>query len=150
MERSCDGTNWVDVKHIPGAGTSSVPKHYSFTDQFKKSELRYYRLTQLDYNGNTETFQLLSTNCINENDQMQVYPNPAINEIFIDLDLSQNYGEGEVKLINAVGKTCLLEKINLKRGAQTITLPLDLEPGPYTLLFYSERLSFAPQKVIVR
>lgn len=150
IERSSDAIIWMDIKHLEGSGNSSTPKKYSFTDGFNKNEIRYYRLTQVDFNGNTETFNLLSTNCINANDNMTLYPNPASNELFIEFNLSQNYGEGYIKLINALGKICLSENINLVRGNNTVRLPLFLESGPYTFKVEAELLNLPPQKLIVR
>jgi hypothetical protein len=150
VERSSDGENWMDLKHINGAGNSTTYKRYSFSDGFKKNELRYYRLTQVDYDGNSKTFDLLSTNCINEDDKMTLYPNPASNDLSVELNLSKNYGIGEIKIINALGKTFLLEKIVLKKGNVIIKLPLNLESGAYMLLLHSELLNLGSQKLIVK
>ncbi|WP_317897284.1 T9SS type A sorting domain-containing protein [Aurantibacillus circumpalustris] len=150
IERSSDGENWLDLKHIEGSGTTKTYKKYSFTDGFKKNELRYYRLTQVDYDGNTETFDLISSNCINGDDKMIIYPNPAINELSVELNLSKNYGTAEIKIINALGKLCLLEKMELKKGNVTIKIPLSLKSGAYTLLLHSELVNFSSQKLIIQ
>ena len=104
----------------------------------------------MDLNGKTKTFDIISSTCENTNDQLNIYPNPVENELFIDLILTQNYLAGQLKIIDALGKIVFIQNIELNKGHQVIHLPINLEPGAYTLLFYSEQLSFAPQKFIVR
>jgi hypothetical protein len=150
VEKSSDGKTWIEFKLIPGAGNSNTEKTYRCSDAFSKSELTYYRLTQVDFNGNTQTFPLLSVNCINENDNVLVYPNPAVNELFVELNLSQAYGEAEILIVNALGKVCLREFVSLKKGTVEFKIPFTLDSGPYTLKLLSPKLNFPPQKVIVK
>jgi len=150
LERSDDGENWVDIKHVKGAGNSTTVRDYSVKDEFKKGRLRYYRLTQVDFNGNTETSKLIFSSCFDADEKLILYPNPATNELFLDLNLIQNYGAGEIKIANALGKICLTEKVNLTRGSNVFKLPLNLEAGAYTVLFSSMGLHLPPQKLIIR
>jgi hypothetical protein len=150
VEKSNDGKTWMALKQIPGAGNSTSQKTYSCSDTFSKSELTYYRLTQVDFNGNTQTFPLLSVNCINKNDNMLVYPNPSIHELFVELNLSKAYGDAEIIIMNALGKVCLREAVLLKKGTVEIKIPLSIDSGPYTLILQSPKLNFPPQKLIVK
>jgi len=51
VERSEDGLNWLEVGKIDGSGTSQQLKNYSFKDKNFSNTVNYYRLTQVDYNG---------------------------------------------------------------------------------------------------
>lgn len=51
IERSVDATHFEEVGVIDGAGNSSVPLFYSFTDQNPYHGISYYRLRQTDFNG---------------------------------------------------------------------------------------------------
>lgn len=54
IERSEDGLNFQEIGFISGAGNSSVYQYYQFVDQEMTesgSEVYYYRLKQVDYNG---------------------------------------------------------------------------------------------------
>jgi len=150
IERSTDGVNWTDIEHLKGSGNSSSTKRYTITDNFNRNELRYYRLTQVDLNGNTETFKLLSSFCFDNNEKITVYPNPAGKELFIDLNLSQDYGDMELKIVNAAGKICTRENIRPIKGSNTFKISLNLEPGPYTLLLNSPGWQLPTQKIIVK
>lgn len=60
LERSADGVNWENVSMIDGAGTSTNRTDYLFNDRDYPQTLNYYRLTQVDYDGNSETFDIIS------------------------------------------------------------------------------------------
>jgi hypothetical protein len=62
IERSIDGTHFTEVKTLSGEGTSSTTLNYSFSDYEFEKKINYYRLTQTDYDGASETFDLISIN----------------------------------------------------------------------------------------
>ena len=51
IERSSDGLNFNDIGYVPGFGTTTEPKSYSYTDQSVNTGLYYYRLKQIDFDG---------------------------------------------------------------------------------------------------
>ncbi len=51
VERSADGKLWDELAQVPGAGFSSKPIDYQFTDERPANGLNYYRLFQTDFNG---------------------------------------------------------------------------------------------------
>ena len=62
LERSTDGINWNVINKTLGAGNSNNLINYSFTDYNFESVINYYRLTQVDYNGASETFNITYAN----------------------------------------------------------------------------------------
>lgn len=57
LESSIDGIDWQQLFLINGAGTSITNNNYSFVDiNYVKDTVNYYRLSQVDYNGDTEVF----------------------------------------------------------------------------------------------
>lgn len=150
LERSSDGNTWTDLAHVKGAGNSSSLKRYSVSDDFNRNELRYYRLTQVDLNGHTKSFPLISSYCFDNKEQISVYPTPASNELFIDLTLSQDYNDLELHIMDNNGKVCLRETVNLKKGKNTIQLPLHLDAGIYSLLIHSPGWQIPAQKIVIK
>lgn len=60
LERSNDGYSWEELSKINGAGNTSVGTMYQYKDYtFKRVDYNYYRLKQTDYNGHTETFNII-------------------------------------------------------------------------------------------
>jgi parallel beta-helix repeat protein len=54
IEKSYDKTKWTEIGFIPGAGTTVSPAYYSYIDRVPLSGSNYYRLKQIDNNGNFE------------------------------------------------------------------------------------------------
>ena len=53
---SSDGVNFTDISHIDGAGTTSTSHSYSLT--FDTSSIKYIYLSQTDFDGHTESFDI--------------------------------------------------------------------------------------------
>lgn len=51
IERSSDGVSFNNIGFVPGFGTTTEPKSYSYTDQSVNSGTFYYRLKQIDFDG---------------------------------------------------------------------------------------------------
>jgi hypothetical protein len=51
IERSTPTQSWEKIGYVPGFGTTTEPRSYSFTDANVVTGLYSYRLKQIDYNG---------------------------------------------------------------------------------------------------
>lgn len=51
VQRSLDGTNWTVIAIMLGAGNSSSVQQYSYTDKNMTAAVAYYRIRQVDING---------------------------------------------------------------------------------------------------
>ena len=60
VERSTDGEVWEELATVYGAGTTQNEQYYAFEDRSFENEINYYRLTQVDFDGQTEVFPLTS------------------------------------------------------------------------------------------
>ena len=80
---------------------------------------------------------------------MSVYPNPASSELNVSFNLSQNYGEGILRILDNHGRISLEQKVDLLKGNKIYKLPLRLSSGAYTILISSEILVLPAQKIIV-
>ena len=76
IEKSCDGFAFEKIASIPGAGNSTITQEYTLIDPEPCHGTSYYRLSQTDYNGNREVFDLISVSCGNAMEAL-LYPNPA-------------------------------------------------------------------------
>lgn len=59
VERSTDNENWTVVDNQAGAGNSTSELNYSFDDYFYRNTLNYYRLSQMDYDGQFNTYKTI-------------------------------------------------------------------------------------------
>ena len=62
IEKSEDGLEWAKIGTVPGSGNSVQAIEYSFADD-DPTTLAYYRLVQTDYNGASETSNLIAGGC---------------------------------------------------------------------------------------
>jgi len=51
IQRSTDRVNFSNIAFVPGFGTTTQPRSYSYTDNSVNKGTYYYRLKQVDYNG---------------------------------------------------------------------------------------------------
>lgn len=56
IEKSYDGINYIFCDKVFGSGTTSMITEYSYDDRRIHGPLIYYRLSQVDYDGNSTTF----------------------------------------------------------------------------------------------
>jgi hypothetical protein len=74
VETSKDGYYWEVIDRIDGAGNSSTRIDYSIIHKgFNDSGLNYYRLTQVDYNGDFKAFPVISIQNKSFKNSFEVY-----------------------------------------------------------------------------
>ena len=56
LSKSKDAFNYTDIGIVSGGGNSNEIKTYQFIDEFPYDGLNYYRLSQVDDNGQVQTF----------------------------------------------------------------------------------------------
>ena len=116
--QSRDGEVWTSKTTTPAAGNSTSTIDYSFTDN-NEASLVYYKLKQVDKDGQYKEYGPISANC-NENNQLTIYPNPTTGEITLrGLEQFSNVSSLSINDING-----------------TVVKELD----PTTTLFYVETL----------
>ncbi|MBK9672218.1 MAG: T9SS type A sorting domain-containing protein [Bacteroidetes bacterium] len=149
IERSVSGFDWEKIAFVKGAGNSSETKRYNFSDIQPSSNTCYYRLKQVDYNGQyAYSKTILITRNTEQNIYLeQVFPNPT-NGI---LNLHFNkYTEKDIALIvyDMHGKA-LIQKV-LEAGQLNFIIDLtsdQLAKGTYLLHLNSPNYSYS-QRII--
>lgn len=80
VERSVDGLNFEKLSEIKGQGNSSMPTSYRWTDYKVTSPITYYRIKQVDFDGNHTFSEAKVVHSINA---LALWPNPVDNVLFI-------------------------------------------------------------------
>ena len=102
IERSSNGKDFNAIGNVKSVGNSSKKTTYLFNDSLiiELSQTLYYRLKQVDYNGAFKYSKIIAiNNSINKNAPIKVYPNPAINSIFVE----SNNGFKSINIYNLQG-----------------------------------------------
>lgn len=88
VERSADLETWNLLDTVNGAGNSNALLQYTVSDSRPLSNLSYYRLTQVDFDGKRKIYSPTSAPCSVNDVEIDVYPNPASHYIIINFGSS--------------------------------------------------------------
>lgn len=82
IERSKDGQHFKKIKEVYGHGTTNQVQKYETIDDKTYSGINYYRIKQVDYNGQYEYSEVISV--MVKKERIGVYPNPTSNMLYLD------------------------------------------------------------------
>ena len=100
VERTADLISIEEIGKVNGFGNSSTSQHYNLLDKNPLKGLSYYRLRQVDINGDTHYSDWISIR-FTSHSSFSVYPNPAHDYIYFDLHNSDQ--QSEVKITDISG-----------------------------------------------
>lgn len=90
IQRSADNSNWEKTGFIPSlapGGNSTQTLQYTATDPLPANTKAFYRLKQMDLDGNSTYTTVVTVAGTGNRSSIQVYPNPAVNgTVTIELD----------------------------------------------------------------
>lgn len=105
IEHSSDGNIFTSIGFVPGFGSTTEQKNYSFVVDVNSSKKNYFRLKQLDFNGDYEYSSLVEVDGVlpNEFELFQNFPNPfnPSTKITFALPVEANI---QIKLFNSLGE----------------------------------------------
>ncbi len=125
LEHSLDGLTFTALENIAGAGNSVSLQNYRYTDPTPMQGLNYYRLKQVDLDGEF-SYSEIKTVFLQVSETVFLFPNPAKEELHVR-------SEGmlkELKITDLLGKT-MYEQKNL----ETVQATLDLRTFPKGLYY---------------
>lgn len=143
IEKCVDAVNFFEITTINGGGTTNTVSNYSYTDETANSETVYYRIKQVDMDGNYQYFNTISsTNCTKDNEF------GANHFVFDDNSLHFNIvtstkEDVEIALYDYRGSLISSKKVNVTKGVNTITLDnIRVSSGMYLLNISGENKLF--------
>ncbi len=134
VEKSRDGINWTVMASLVGAGNSTQMINYSTVDNNAATGLNYYRLTQTDFDGASETFNIASANCGDNSSltTVKVYPNPSAGDFYIDFISEEITGASVIRITDARGKEVYQMNVTVEKGSNVFHIDhMDAAPGMY-------------------
>ena len=141
LERSSDGRNFNKLYSIR-ANNQSSENTYSYTDS-SFAELAvsnaWYRLKMNDLNGDYRYSNIVILRKFKTADVVSIYPNPAKNTLYIQIDAA-NKGNYNIQLLDAAGKKLAQKQTQIQLGLQSI--PVDVSryaKGFYLLLLQNDK-----------
>lgn len=130
VERSRDGKNFSEVVKVNpnGTGFSLITQNYITWDYSPYPGLSYYRLRQVDKNGDFEIFDMISVRT-DKKSQVLIYPNPTASSL--NIEATEDYENASLRILNFVGQEVI--NTTLLSDQRSIDLS-DLPSGIYYLL----------------
>ena len=106
IERSFDNESFEKIGFVPGFGTTTEPKKYSFKVENIPPGIQYYRIKQIDFDGTETTYNSVEVDgpvprefALNQN-----HPNPFNPSTIISFSLPVN-ADVKIKLYNMLGQS---------------------------------------------
>ncbi|MEZ4962975.1 MAG: T9SS type A sorting domain-containing protein [Saprospiraceae bacterium] len=120
VEHSTDGRNWDYLDFVNGHGTSTDVHDYTFTHEHPSHGTNYYRLRQVDFDGNFEYSNIRSVEFEGLQGQINVYPNPASS--VSNIQLPGDFEQAAIQVFDLGGRVVF--GLEVEGGSQTI--PIDV------------------------
>lgn len=128
IEKSTDGFNWNWINTTPGSGTTNQLNSYSYRDYNPSNSISYYRLSQVDYDGQKTTYDIQSIEACAENtDNIWIY--------------NQLDGQYQLNIQSKDGETITADIYDMNGKKLRDSRILDLVKGENMFLFNENNLS---------
>lgn len=115
LQRSTDGVTFTEFATVKGNGTVQKLSKYDAQDTEPTAERLYYRLSQTDFDGTTETFAPVFVEVKLKTAEMSAYPNPMTGRnLTVHLPKAE---AGAMQMLDHRGKVILNKEID---GSSTI------------------------------
>ena len=127
IERSTDGEQFEEIDFVWGGGTTFSTSSYEYMDDAPSAGLNYYRLKQIDFNGN---FTYSNTIVIENRSEVEynVFPTVVADQLTIESSIREDF---EVVVFDQTGRQVLTQ--SLQNRNNTIEL-YALTAGPYYIM----------------
>jgi hypothetical protein len=135
VQRSATGSTFHALGIVAGNGTSSIVNEYQFLDSMPLAGNNFYRLQQVDKDGNSTYSRIILLGGSGGAGALQLYPNPATTVLNLVLPSNRTAGDVQINIFDATGQLVQSVQYNTTGAG----LPLDislLKPGVYTVSLY--------------
>lgn len=149
IERSDDGQTFETVAEIDGANTSNLVIDYTASDDSPLAKIAYYRLKQVDYDGDYDYSSLVSV------EPCAVAEELSLHEVFFDeVNISASvFSQSDqvmiIRLFDPQGRMVIDKRMKMKKGFNQIKVPVSLSnPGAYFFSIAGE-FDMVSKKVLI-
>lgn len=152
VQRSIDGENFETIAWVDGNGNTTIIQSYQYDDYEAKSGVNYYRLKQVDFDGEFEYTDIVSAKLrsIDGISISNLRPNPANESVFIDIQSNES-STGKITVYNHMGQKVALINSSLEKGENTIKIETaHLPSGAYFVAIESNDVAVTKKFVIAK
>lgn len=154
IEKSLDQENWSNIGFVEGKGTTTEINHYFFIDSSSIQVRQFYRLKQMDYNGNFNYSDIISSSndIPSEYNIIYCYPNPFNNSTTIQFILGNDEAI-ELLIYNTLGEIVnrIFEGTLEKQKLYTFNFKADgLSSGVYVCCLKQGRKVYKNKMILLK
>jgi|GEM_PF-2961188 len=128
IQRSTDGLSWETLVFVDGAINSTERLTYELEDDAVNMGWNYYQLKQEDLDGSFSYSPV--RNLYFENKEVVLFPNPAMNQVYIVLPSDRDNLDANVEIYDELGR--LIQTIQTNEISTNISIE-DLPVGTYAI-----------------
>jgi hypothetical protein len=131
VERSEDGNQFTTIDKVAGAGAGNAVKAYTYTDTKAAKGNVYYRLRQVDKDGQFKFSKLVLISNINKGVAVQMYPNPVQDNLTLVANKDVK-GKGKISIYDLTGRA--IRQQTIEKNDKLLNEMVDmnnLTPGLY-------------------
>lgn len=145
IERSFDGTHFLPVAKVTGAGDSEEKKKYEYVDH-EATITSYYRLSQFDFDGTSEYLKTIRANCeLPENETVSIYPNPAADVLNYSVFLNSK-GIIALEICDETGQSRIIQQFIATAGRNILSTNISaLNDG-----FYYVKINYGMKTSLIK
>lgn len=121
IEKSNDGFNWFNLQFVNGNGTTNTFNNYNVIDH-SPFVLNYYRIKQIDNNGETNYSNVISASCANQNYIEDILPLNSGDNPFSIIVRGEPEKSYDLIFTNVLGQQLLSKKIKLTSTEEIVPI----------------------------
>ncbi|HMD00340.1 MAG TPA: T9SS type A sorting domain-containing protein, partial [Ferruginibacter sp.] len=146
--RSNDGINYTELTKVNAKGNSSTEVKYGIMDPAPKAGANFYRLVTVDIDGwkSYSDIVLVNMNIATVKAMMSVYPNPAHDEVTINLSNLPLYNNSLI--VSDMTGAVLINKLALNGSAIKLNVST-LKSGTYVVKVVTTDGNVTQEKIMV-
>ena len=141
VERSGNGVQFERIGAVPSRNTTTS-NAYAYTDRNPLSGISFYRLKQVDVDGNHRLYGPVSIRYKGAAVVRSVYASATGVQVHL---VAQKGGAVHVALYDMNGRCLSAKQINMTTGTNSIHLPVDLTSGAYLVQVLGEGIDVVKQ-----
>jgi hypothetical protein len=150
VQRCGADLNWEQIAIVPGAGNSNSTLHYTHYDRDPLKGISYYRLKQVDYDGQFSYSDIAAVvNLNNEvSDDLFIYPNPSRGgSVFVRVPAAYRTESTAIKIYSTFGQLVFSGRYDTNTDLVEVKYG-KLQAGVYYIAVESELITTGSKLVI--
>ena len=137
LEHSVDGVDFQLIHRTKSTGNEAAGSHYEYRHREAATGTNYYRLRQVDMDGQEEAFKILSVERRQSAEdgmtRPYLFPNPAVHSLTLHNLPAQEIDGAILYIHDRSGRRIQSRKLSTGSGFQVSVEVTDLPPGIYSL-----------------